>query len=98
MDANKTDVIFRVDTSKEWKGTIFALFPHDVADKQGNVLTYQHVGQHSSGNYNHCIKTSKPAIDTEYQDLKQELESIGYNLNVIKKQNYQKYLNSYKNI
>jgi len=98
MDANKTDVIFRVDTSKDWKGTIFALFPHDVADNKGNVTSYQHVGQHSTADYNHCIKTSRIATENEYKDLKKELECLGYNLNIIKKQNYQKYLSSYKNI
>jgi hypothetical protein len=103
MDAHKTDVIFRVDTRKNWLGNwtygnVFALFPHEVADNKGNVTSYQHVGQHSSADYNHCIKTSRIATENEYKDLKKELESIGYNLNVIKKQNYQKYLNSYRNI
>ena len=91
----KTDVVFRKDTSKDWKGTIFALFPHCVNDTTGNVLSYQHVGQHSAADYQQCIRTSKPATETEYNDLKKELEHVGYDLNIIKKQNYKKYLQIY---
>jgi hypothetical protein len=91
----KTDVIFRKDTTKEFKNTIFALFPHCVNDTTGNVLSYQHVGQHSSADYQHCISKSKLATETEYTDLKKELETIGYDLNIIKKQNHKKYLKNY---
>jgi hypothetical protein len=94
-DLHKTDVIFRIDVTKDWHGTVFALFPHNVADHKGNVLTYQHVGQHSSGEYSHCLKTSRPAAESEYKDLKKELESIGYNINVVHKQTRKKYLESY---
>ena len=85
-DQHKTDVIFRVDTTKDWKGTIFALFPHDVADHKGSVTSYQHIGQHSSADYHHSIRTSKLAKPNEYKDL-----------NIDKKQNYTKYLKSYNN-
>lgn len=94
-DKHTTDVIFRKDTSKDWKGTIFALFPHDVCDFKGNVTSYQHLGQHSAADYNHCIRKSKPATETEYADLKKELESLGYNLNIVKKQHFYKYLKRY---
>lgn len=87
------DVVFRVD-----KGGVFALFPHDVADHYGNVTTYQHVGQHSVANYRHCIDESRPATEEEYKDLKKELESIGYKLNVVKRQIYKKWLESYGNL
>lgn len=96
-DKNITDVIFRVDTSKDWKGTVFALLPYEV-ERNGSVTSYQHVGQHSSANYNHCISTSRPALPAEYADLKAEMESIGYNFNVVKKANNAKYLTSYKAI
>ena len=94
-DTYKTDVIFRVDNTKDWKGTIFALLPHEVCDYSGNVTSYQHVGQHSGADYRGCIATSKPATPEQYADLKAEMESLGYNFNVIKKQNYDKYLKSY---
>lgn len=94
-DTHITEVIFRVDKSKDWKGTVFALLPHEVSDFKGNVMCYQHVGQHSGADYKGCIATSRPATETEYADLKAEMESLGYNFKVIKKQNYNKYLKSY---
>jgi hypothetical protein len=93
----KIDVIFRVDTTKDFKGSVFALFPHEIADNRGNVLSYQHIGQHSSADYIHCIRNSKPANIFEYEPLKKELENIGYELNIIKRMNYDKYLKSYNN-
>jgi hypothetical protein len=94
----KVEVLFRYDTTKDFKGTIFAVFPYDIADHDGNVTTYQHIGQHSAGDYNHCLQTSRQATPEEYQDLKKELESIGYELNIIKKRNYDKYLCQFKNL
>jgi hypothetical protein len=94
-DTHITDVMFRYDTTKDFKGTIFAVLPHQVDTLQGDVTTYQHVGQHSTGDYNICINTSKPATEAEYSDLKAEMESLGYNLKVVKKRNYDKFLKSY---
>lgn len=78
-DDFKTTVIFRKDKSD---GTIFALFPYEVADYNYNVLSYQHVGQHSAADYGHCISISKLAAPSEYAALKRELEGMGYNLEV----------------
>lgn len=94
-DNYKTDVVFRVDKTGKFKGTVYALMPHEVSTLNGLVTTYQHVGQHSSAEYRYCIAQSRPATPEEYKDLKEELESIGYDVNVIKKQNYDKYLKSY---
>ena len=94
-DNYKTDIVFRVDTSKDFKGTVFALFPHEVWDFKGNVTTYQHVGQHSGADYKYCIQTSRLATENEYNDLKKEMESLGYDINVVTKQNYKLYLKSY---
>lgn len=98
MEIVKVDIIFRVDTSKDFKGTVFALFPHDVCDHRGHVTSYQHVGQHSGADYRGCIATSKPATPEQYADLKAEMESIGYEINVVKKQNYDKFLKSYHEV
>ena len=96
LDKDKTDVVFRVDKTKDWKGTIFALFPHTCCDYQGNVSTYQFVGQHSAANYGYCIQTSRPATKKDYAELKKHLRNhFGYNLKVVKRQNRQKYLDSY---
>lgn len=90
-----TEVVFRVDKYGKFKGTVYAMLPHECSDFKGNVTSYQHVGQHSGANYNGCIESSRPATEAEYKDLKEEMESIGYNLKVIKKRNYDKYLKSY---
>lgn len=90
-DSNKTDVTFR----KYLSGEIIALFPHEVCDFHGNVGSYMHIGQHSGADYSGVLMCTKPATKKEYADLKKELEkSCGYNLNIIQKQNRDKYLNS----
>lgn len=94
-DKYKTDVMFRIDKSKDFKGTIFAILPHNAFDPKGYITIYQHVGQHSARDYNHCLKTSKPAKKSEYKDLKKEMESFGYNFNVVRRQNRFKYLKDY---
>lgn len=93
-----TEVVFRKDTTRDFKGTIFALFPNECVTKDGLVSTYQHIGQHSSADYSYCISKSVPATAEEYKDLKSELESIGYNLRIIKRRNYSKFLESYQQV
>lgn len=95
-DTYKTDVIFRCDKHGDFKGVVFALFPHEVSTLSGSVTFYTHIGQHDSANYKGCISKSRMATEQEYADLKEEMESIGYNLNIVKKQNYDKYLVEYK--
>ena len=87
-DTFKTDVIFRVDTSKDFEGTVFALFPYDVDVINGLVVTYQHIGQHSYADYKHCLKTSRRAKLAEFKDLRVELEGLGYNIRTIKGKYY----------
>jgi len=94
-DTHTTEIMFRVDTTKDFKGTIFAVLPHEVSNFKGDVTTYQHVGQHSSGDYNVCLEQSRPANELESADLKAEMESLGYNIKVVKKRNYDKFLKSY---
>jgi hypothetical protein len=97
-DKHITDVIFRVDTSKDFKGDVFALLPHECCDFDGHVTSYQHIGQHSGADYFHCIEISRPATEKEYESLKLEMESLGYNFKVIKRRSYDKYLKSYREI
>jgi hypothetical protein len=70
-------VIIRV-----WKSNpndVFALFPTLPADVLGYLCTsYQHVGQHSSANYDFCIRKSRPASTGEARKLLAELRQIGY--------------------
>ena len=70
-----TDVIYRVDKRD---GAVFALFPHEVFDRRGNVVCYAHIGQHGAADYRHCIQRSRPAIESELAPLKVELQRIGY--------------------
>ena len=76
-------------------GEIDALFPYDIADHRGNVTCYAHVGQHGSADYDHCIESTKPAKQAESLTLKQELETLGYKIRIVKRRNYKKYLKSY---
>ena len=91
-DTKITDITFR----KFKDGQVIALMPHEVDDMLGNVNCYMHVGQHSTADYNHIIATTKLATPREYADLLNELEKgFGYNIKVVSKRNYKKYLASY---
>ena len=79
------DVTFRI-----FKGELIALFPHTIENFLGHVMIYAHFGQHSAADYKTCVKHSRPALPNEYENLKKELESIGYTLNIIKRQNSKK--------
>jgi hypothetical protein len=72
-------VVFRM-----WKGELIALFPFE---KEHNDLvnSYMHIGQHGAADYHGIIKQSRPATPTEYEDLRQELTAIGYNLLIRKR-------------
>lgn len=78
----KTSVVFR--KFNKFSNDIIALFPYDY---EGDYMcsSYMHLGQHSRADYHYCIAISQPATYDEYHDLKRELESIGYDLKVIKK-------------
>jgi hypothetical protein len=80
----KTVVIFRkgIGAEEEW---ILALFPELQATlSRDECLSYMTVGQHGSASYRSVLWT-KPAKPEEYASLKEELESIGYDLIVRKK-------------
>jgi len=83
-DQEITKVIFKKDFNK-WiqKWEVEAFFP-DLPANLGNILCYAHIGQHSEASldYFYGLPHAKPE---EYQNLKEELESIGYNLKVYKK-------------
>lgn len=94
-DTHITEVVFRADKAGDFKGIVFAMLPHECADLKGNVTCYEHVGQHHSADYKGCVAKSRLATEEEYSDLKREMEGLGYNLKVVTKQNYDKYLKSY---
>lgn len=80
-DTDKTLVVFRKFKND---GEIIALFP-ELEEPCNGCTSYQHVGQHGNAQYWFVIECSMPAQPHEYADLKAELESIGYNLNVRKR-------------
>ena len=95
-DKHITEVMFRKNGMIDNKGEIYALFPHLAENKSGCVSSYQHVGQHIIADYDFCMGTSTPASQTDYADLQKELEQIGYNLKVVRKQNRAKYLKIFR--
>jgi hypothetical protein len=97
-DIQKTDVIFRCDKHGDFKGVVFALFPHEVSCYDGSVTFYTHIGQHGLADYKYSMSKSRTATEKESANLKKEMEGLGYNLNIVKKQNYDKYLASYKKV
>ena len=87
----KVDVIFR--TEKD--GSTLAVFPYMIADSLGNCTCYSHIGQHSAMSWNYIYDTK---VCNDYEELLIELENIGYNLNIIKRRNYKKYIQAYKEL
>ena len=73
--------IWRIDGEDE----LIALFPEQEGSQKGLVGSFQHIGQHGDADYYMIIDASRPAKPSEYQDLKEELESIGYNLRIVKR-------------
>lgn len=71
----KMVVVFRKFKDKD----VIALFPDVEADMSGNCMSYQHIGQHGSAEYNYVIYKTKPATKREYKPLLNELTNlVGY--------------------
>ena len=80
-DEPVTKVLFLVNEKDPENSDLFAYFPEETS--HGNYKTaYSHIGQHSSVSPEYA-KESRPATPEEYAPLKAELESIGYNLDVL---------------
>jgi hypothetical protein len=81
-DTYITEVIFR----KFKDGEVIALFPFYIETMDGSIMSYMHIGQHGGASVN-LVNITTPAKPHEYADLKTELESIGYNLKIVKRIN-----------
>jgi len=94
-DKEITEVVFRkwrpAIAKKFYGADIIALFPYEIESIKGEVNSYEHVGQHSGADYQSCIQRTTPATPEEYAELKAELESLGYNLKVVKRRNYESF-------
>lgn len=93
MDKHKTDVIFR--TIKE-DGQVIAVFPHVPFDFNGNMTSYMHIGQHSASSYPFYRDCTVPSEKSAYKALKRELEDLGYNLQVRKRRNHDKFSEAFR--
>jgi hypothetical protein len=81
-DEQKTKVLFLVNEKDPNDPDLFAYFPEEEGDRKGNKTAYSHVGQHSAASPAYA-EESRQATPEEYQDLKAELEGLGYNLEVL---------------
>jgi len=78
-----TKVIFRKDKQT---GEIIAFFPETY--EYGDLMSYAHLGQHSSATIFYYHYTKK-ATKEEYQELYNELTNlVGYNLKVMQRMTY----------
>jgi len=83
-DKLKTEVKFLIEKPEgDFKCDVFAFFPKEKYNNQQGMFTcYAHIGQHSSCHIDYANECKK-ATKKQYEPLLQELESLGYNLNVI---------------
>ncbi len=83
-DAEPVPVIFRAERAGEFKGDVTAVFPTLPGTGAFDVTVYAHIGQHGTGGreWHQGTRAAKPE---EYSDLKRELESIGYRLDVARR-------------
>lgn len=80
-------VLFLVNEKDPQNPDLFAYFPEENFDREGKFKTsYSHMGQHSAVHPAYA-KESRQAKPYEYKDLKAELESIGYKLEVLNQTN-----------
>lgn len=76
----KTKVVFRKD--KKTKDVI-AFLP-EIEVNFGNIMSYQHIGQHGEASYLYYLTDTIKATEDEYSDLFQELNSIYENSLIVK--------------
>lgn len=72
MATATTKVVFR----RFPDGEIIALFPEFTNKFNRTVTDYMHIGQHGESDYNFVIGATKPAKESEYTELLEELRGI----------------------
>lgn len=88
MDTEITKVIFRKwNKSVSKNQEIIAIFPEEVGTMSCYTCSsWERVGEHGACDPQEVIKNSKPATETEYQEVKNHLENhYGYKLEVIQR-------------
>ncbi len=61
---------------------LFAFFPDEIFDRQGNKTCYSLIGQHASCSEGYA-KESREANPVQYRELLKELKGIGYKINIL---------------
>jgi hypothetical protein len=77
-----TKVIFLLEPTEEGTEQVFAYFPEMYYNRElykTTFTSYSHIGQHSGCHIDYA-KECKEATPEQYQELKKELENIGYKL------------------
>ena len=85
------EVVFKKDKQTN---EVLAFMPYDIQNFKGEFTCYAHVGQHGlsdDGYYRQCVNAS----ESEYKELKTELEFIGYNVQPIKRISVKKFRKAY---
>lgn len=77
-DTQSAVVVFK----KFPEGDVIALFPYEVADPSGNIMSYMHIGQHGAASPE-LVQELEDATPAEYGNLQKELERIGYELDIV---------------
>lgn len=91
-------VIFRKWKDAKREGDIIALFPEIPFTYGGDITSYEHIGQHGGADYNAVLSMTSPASPAEYAHLLEELQSIGYELQVVTRRTSQMYDNYIANL
>ena len=65
-------------------GSIIAVFL-GIPWSDTTLTCYQHIGQHGGCDYGHILDKTVSATPREFVGLQQELENIGYVLNIVKR-------------
>lgn len=84
QDKEITKVVFLMDKpDEEPPYDVYAFFPEEMYtnNSHSTFMSYAHLGQHSACNIQYA-KACKLATPEQYNDLKRELEGIGYNLEI----------------
>ena len=84
-DATTTKVLFLMEKPEgNLPCNVFAFFPEERYNtiENGTFTCYAHIGQHSACHIDYAKQCEK-ATPEQYADLKKELESIGYVLEVL---------------
>jgi len=69
---------------RKWKTGdqgVIALFPDLPWNRQGQVTSYEHIGQHGAADYPGVVRQTVPASRAEAASLRRELRGRGYRLN-----------------